>query len=660
MSEYLTYAAVKFDDLDAFLRKCVKAGTKLGVRFEVPSGPTSEAHTWVGAFDNGWIFALADPAAWELLDVFSKVSRDRHLPYLFGSTEGGFSKWSYEYAEGGQVLHRFFSDPSIRFDESEYHLYQGDPAALAAVFDVSRVRLQRMLRQFNSVPVHEFHEMLGFQLDRALTLKSIIAAAGVFTGPSTYMVDLDKGGATQDATITLGEATSAFQQIEIAAQQGFGAAASVKAASFGASGGFAEAHEMVMRLQKANQPKVALSVIEELLKRVDDEVARLPELRRRVKIASIHALRGLILYDLGQTDEALRVFQENALKVNRYLGPDHRSAITGRLGALLVERGRFEEALEPLRLCLAERPLQASVWANLARAAHNCRLSFEARQAALQGLASDPTYDGWPGIMRELRLNQSDLLPERKPEYCRRYRREAKELMRQGNKRQALAKFRLSLHHNPADLDGAWVVACTIAECLRDGILEVDHEDLEVIRLLEQVCFGNPSWPWAWGTLIEVLDRYGKDEWERQAAEAYGCVHASRIEDLLDLSLWLAKLNARPGVVLLEILLDRFVELRLRGGSSFDEGRDSLKFKALTTYGWALLQLNRPHDALEPLIEATQHEPTNADNWSTLAEVHYRLRNWRAANRAVSRGLKNDPNHAHLKRLSDKLRVIDY
>ena len=129
MSEYLTYAAVKFDDIDAFLRRCVKASKKLGVRFEVPTGPTSEAHTWVGAFDNGWLFALADPAVWELLDVFSKVARDKSLPYLFGSTEGGFSKWSYEYAEGGQVLHRFFSDPSIRFDESEYHLYQGDPAA---------------------------------------------------------------------------------------------------------------------------------------------------------------------------------------------------------------------------------------------------------------------------------------------------------------------------------------------------------------------------------------------------------------------------------------------------------------------------------------------------------------------------------------------------
>jgi len=415
-----------------------------------------------------------------------------------------------------------------------------------------------------------------------------------------------------------------------------------------------------VRLQKANQPKVALSVVEELLKRVDDEVARLPELQRNVKIASIHALRGLVLYDLGQADKALRAFQENALQVNRYLGPDHRSAITGRLGALLVERGRYEEALEPLRLCLTERPLQASVWANLARAAHNCHLNFEARQAALQGLAADPTYEGWAGIMRELQLNQSDLLPERKPKYSSRYRQEAKELMRQGSKRQALAKFRLSLHHNPADLDCAWGVACTIAECLREGILEVDHEDLEVIRLLEQVCYGNPSWPWAWGTLIEVLDRYGKDELAHQAADAYGRVHASRIEDLLDLSLWLAKLNPKPGIVLLEILLERFVELRLRGGSSYDEGRDSLKFKALATYGWALLELDRPHEALEPLIEASQHDPANADNWSTIAEVHYRLKNWRAANRAVSRGLKNDPNHAHLQRLSDKLRVIDY
>ena len=660
MSEYLTYAAVKFDDLDAFLRQCVKASKKVGVRFEVPNKPSSEAHTWVGAFDNGWLFALADPATWELLDVFSKVARDKNLPYLFGSTEGGWSKWSYEYAEGGQVLHRFFADPSIRFDEAEYHLYEGDPSALAAAFDVSRVRLQRMLRQFNAVPVQDFHEMLGFQLDRASTLKFLVVSPGVYAGPSTYMVDLKGQGSGGDVTGSFGEATRAFKHIELAAGKGFGHAASAKATSFAEAGSFAEAHDMVMRLQKANQPKVALSVVDEMLKRVDREFAHLPVVQRQVKTASIHALRGLILFDLGEQDQALVSFQERAMQVNRYLGPDHRAAITGRLGALLVERGRYDEALSPLRLCLAERPLQASTWANLARAAHHCDRDFEARQAALQGLAADPNYDGWTGVMRDLRLNQSDLLPERKPKYSSRYRREAKELMRQGNKRQALAKFRLSLHHNPADLDCAWGVACTVAECLRDGILEVDQEDVEVIRLLEQVCYGNPTWPWAWGTLVEVLDRFGRDKRARDAADAYGRVHTQRIEDLLDLSLWLAKLNPSQGVHLLEILLERFVELRMRGLSSYDEARDSLKFKALATYGWTLLELGRPQEALEPLIEASQHDPSNADNWSTIAEVHYRLRNWRAANRAVSRSLKSDPGHAHSLRLAERLRAIDY
>lgn len=654
MSEYLTYAAVRTDDFQSLLKQCVKNAHKLGVRFEVPTKPTPEAHTWVGVFENGWVFAMADPAVWELLDIFAKLAKDQGLDYLSGATEGSFNKWGYDFAAGGDVQHRFLADPSLRVGEDEYHLYTGDPAALAHTFDVSRIRLQRMLRQFNATNVQEFHELLGFTPDRAKSVRFVIVGPGTYSNTATYLVDnRSPAGAS---TTSIGETTLALSQIILAAGKGLGAAANAKAARYSKESNWAEAQDMVMRLQKAGRHEAALAAVDALIKRAEQgEFERLPHLQREERIATIHAMRGLALFDLDRTDEAIIAIRDHALSVNRYVGPSHRAAIAGRLGTLLVQRGNYQEALEPLRLCLAERPLQTSTWAALARAAHRCGRTFEARQAALQGLAAGPDYAGWPGILREVGMQRSDGLPERDPKLSKAFRREAKELMRTGQKQQALAKFRLSLHHSPTDLDCVWGVACAIAECLRDGVIEMDEEDREVIRLLEQVCYGNPPWPWSWGTLAEVLMRFGERERAKQAVHAYARVHVARVEDLLDVSLWLARLNPEMGVEILEVLLERFIELRLRGSASYDEARDTSKAKALGMLGWALLELERPVEALEYLIQASQSDSSNADNWATLAETHVTLGNAAAARRALSRGLKCDPKHKHLKTIARKL-----
>ena len=662
MSEYLTYAALKTDDFDGLLRRCTAAANKIGVRFEVPKASAREATTWIGQFDNGWVFALADPAVWELLDVFSKVSRDKSLPYLFGSTEGGFTKWSYEYAEQGQVLHRFYSDPSIRFQTSEYDQYKGDPAHLASVFGLSRIRLQQSLQQFNAVNVQAFHEMLGFSVSRATTLKFVIVAADRYTGSHTYVGDLKEGGVPPgETTGTVGKATLAFQQIAGAADQGFNAAARAKAKSFGAEGGFAEARDMVLRLQQSGQSKVALSLVQELLKRVEGgEFDQLSNLEREIRIASTYAIQGLVLFDLGYTDRAIDAIKNRALTVNRYVGPDHRAGIALRLGSMLVEKGDYAGALDPLRLCLAERPTDPTAWSDLARATLRLGQADQARQACLNGVASNPKFAAWRGLMKEMGLRETDLLPKRDEERSKQYRKEAKALMRDGRRVQALAKFRLSLHHQPKDLDCAWGVACAAAECMREGDFEVNKEDHEAIRLLEQVCFGNPTWPWSWGTLIEVLSRYGLDQRAQEATEAYARIYTTSVEDLLDVSLWLVKLMPRQGVGLLKILLERFIELRMRGVSTYDEARDTAKFKALATYGWGLLEIGGAHDAVPHLIEASKLDPNNADNWATLGEAHFQLKNWRAANKAVARGIKKAPNHPHLLRLSKELRSKEY
>ncbi len=316
MSDYLTYAAVKTDDIDWLLKSCVKAAHKLGVRFEVPKSPTDEARTWVGLFDNGWAFALADPAVWELLDVFGKVARDRGLACLSGATDGDFTKWSYEFAEAGEIKHTFYVDPSQRFEESEYDSALGDSAALAEVFGVSRIRLQQLLQQFGNVPIQDFHSLLGFELGRAKGLKFVIVA------PQTYAAETFSFGppkakeGTGPTTMSLGATTKAYNQIEMAKLKGLSHAAQLQASRFGAEGSMGEALDLYMRLRKDGQHKTALSVVDELIRRVESGELRIPELERPLRLASLYGLRGTALYDLTRFDEAIVALRDHALSIN--------------------------------------------------------------------------------------------------------------------------------------------------------------------------------------------------------------------------------------------------------------------------------------------------------------------------------------------------------
>jgi len=56
------------------------------------------------------------------------------------------------------------------------------------------------------------------------------------------------------------------------------------------------------------------------------------------------------------------------------------------------------------------------------------------------------------------------------------------------------------------------------------------------------------------------------------------------------------------------------------------------------------------------LLEASQLDPHSAENWANLAQAHFRLGNPLAAKKALSRGLRTDPNHAKLLALSARMR----
>ena len=202
------------------------------------------------------------------------------------------------------------------------------------------------------------------------------------------------------------------------------------------------------------------------------------------------------------------------------MGPERRASCAGRLGKLLC-RHEPEKALPWLRLALAERPTEATTWASLAEAALRCGHREEARQAVLAGVASDRLQSAWPNLMQQLGLTEAYLLPDRKPETAKRHRQDARDLLKMGHRDQAMARFRLALHHDPDDIDSAWGVAAAWSEGLRSGEMKEDPDDHELARLLEQVAFGNPTWPWSWATLVEVLERRGEHERALLAVEAY-------------------------------------------------------------------------------------------------------------------------------------------
>lgn len=642
----MTYAAIQGRDLDWLLTQCNKSAAKLGMRFEVMTTATGSAHTWVGAFDNGWMFALADPAVWELGEIFKKVARDNDLPCLLGSTDGDFTKWNYTFVEHGEVRHRFFADPFGRFEPHEHAALRGDPAHLAEVFGVSRFKVQPMLRPLGGVSVHDFHSLLGFEPSRASGMKFVVVGPAASSGPATFSMDLKSA---DQPTTSVGLTTKAFNSIDIAKLQGLGHAAAMQAERFVKAASSGEAVDLFRRLQQAGKHDEALVVMTNLIQRVQAESSSLPEDQARLRMAMLWGLKGMAHYELKQFDEAVVAFRDHALTVNPYVGPEHRAAFAARLGKLLC-RNSPREALRPLRLALAERPVDASVWAALAQAAKRCDLHEEARTAVLMGMAADARLGAWPTIMREVGVSNDELLPARDPNRVKPFRHDARNLVRMGKRPQALAHFRLALHHDPSDVDSAWSVAAAIAEGVRNGEMPDDPEDHEVTRLLEQVCFARPTWPWGWGTLIEVLGRRGEHERATQAADAYARVHVERLEDLLDVGCWLATASPPGGIALLRILLERFVELRMKGFTSADQ-REVARFRALSALGTALLESGHVKEALDPLLEAHKIDPNHIENLAGLARTHLALKNWRAANKAASRGLQTHPDHEQLRRV---------
>jgi tetratricopeptide (TPR) repeat protein len=656
MSNFLTFVAVETTDLDRLLKLCVTAAPKIGLSFTVPKGPQADAHTWIGVFENGWTFALADPAVWELITLFSRVTKDAGLPCLTGQTAGEWSNWSYNYSEDGELLHSFHADPS-RFKEHEYGKYKGDPGDLAELFGVSESRLKLQMRQFEAAPVQDFLLTLGFDPGQAKSLRFVAVSEAVERGPSAFSVGISpeiiaKVRAAQGQS---GDMTTAIEAVLEAADEGLVRAAGVKAARFAAGLEYNEAHELFKRLRLQGRPEIALEVAEELVSRLTrGEFSFVSLDQAEMRTCTAHGLRGLALMDLKRYEEAIEEFAQHALNMNRYVGPHHRASIMNSLGTALAEMGRFQEAIEPLLRRLAERPVDAAAWANLGNCYYQTGKSEEARQAALQGLAADPDLPVLQTLKLALGLRDSDLLPPRDATRVRIYRDEAQELMRQGQKMQAVAKFRLSLHSDPTDVDAAWGVSCALVECVREGVLPIENVDADAIRLLEQVVFQNPTWPWSWGCLAEILLKRGDKKWAIDVCDAYAKHHVNRIEDLQDVGIWLATIDPDLGIRLLEIFLERFVDLRMSSMTGIN--RNQSKFRTLLTLGWSLMEVGRVQESLPILLEASQLDSGSAENWSNLATAHHRLGNTLAANKALSRGLRIDAAHPKLQALAAQLR----
>ncbi|MBN1946740.1 MAG: tetratricopeptide repeat protein [Bradymonadales bacterium] len=661
MDQYLTYAALKTKDIEFVLHQCTEAAKTLGLKFQVPKVPTDAAHVWVGVFDNGWVFSLADPAVWELLDIFSKVSKGYALPYLSGSTEGDYKKWSYEYMEGGKVLHQFYADPSTRFDKREYSKVQGDPYAMEKIFGVSLFQLRKLLRQFETGPVQEFLKALKFEIQYARLLRFVVIEQdtevhtprdlSTILTPNQIEAMVGKTGMFKGL-----ETEETIDAIRQADNKGFSGAASIKATRFVAEQDFNESYELFIRLRRERLFDIAFTVADKLVMRAKNgEFDRLPDIQRDLRIATIHGLRGMALADLGRNDEAVVELKDHALAFNRYIGPQNRASVASVLGKILVQQQRYQDALDPLRLRLAERPLDATAWCNLATAAYHTDRPQEGHWAARWGIATDPSLAEWSQLRTRLALRERDLLPPRNPDLARTRRAEARNLIKAGQKIQAIEKYREALNHNPMDSDSVWALASILAEALREELVSLESVDFELARACEQVAFTTPAWPWSWGTLVEICLRRRDTVRAAQACDAFARVHMTKISDGLDLGVWITHVEAELGTCMLQTVADRFVELRTRGMATMGE-RDTQRHRCDAMLGWALLRANRPHEALTPLIEATGSDPNDAENWANVAEAHYRMRNSLAAGKAVARGLKVNPEHPRLNEMQRYLR----
>jgi hypothetical protein len=228
--------------------------------------------------------------------------------------------------------------------------------------------------------------------------------------------------------------------------------------------------------------------------------------------------------------------------------------------------------------------------------------------------------------------------------------------MDSGPKRSAVAKFRVSLHHAPEDIDCAWGLGSSIAECIREGLLPLSPHDYEPIRLLRRVCFSNTSWPWSWATLIDLHMRRDEKEEADNAVHAYGNRLCEAADDLIQIADWLMSIYPEVTIQLLNAGLKRFKSMGNTGSTEIDQSKGNLRSIALSLLGRSFLQTDRPNEATNPLIEASQLAPENADIFHDLARAHKATGNILGANRAVMKGLTLLPGHAGLLALSEALK----
>jgi tetratricopeptide (TPR) repeat protein len=71
---------------------------------------------------------------------------------------------------------------------------------------------------------------------------------------------------------------------------------------------------------------------------------------------------------------------------------------------------------------------------------------------------------------------------------------------------------------------------------------------------------------------------------------------------------------------------------------------------ALTSKGWALIDLGKPDDALAILVQATEANPENGYAWYNLAWAQYLTGNAAASKTSIMRALKIDPGNSIIKR----------
>ncbi len=351
--------------------------------------------------------------------------------------------------------------------------------------------------------------------------------------------------------------------------------------------------------------------------------------------------RGLLALRAGNLDDARRLF-DDVLRVQ----PRHVGALN-LLGIVLIQRGRFAEAENYLRLALKENATSDTTFYNYGIVLKALHRPAEALQRFSQALAINPaaaeTWNNRGTVFNDLRRYDEAIgdfakAIELQPQYAEAFCNKGKALAICKRLYEALAAFETAAALKP-DLTEAWVGhGGTLADLKRYEELLADYD---------RAVASDPAVVEAWlgrGNTLARLRRYD---------DALVCY-----DKALTLNAKLAEAWLGRGNVLTDL---RQYEHALAAFDKALVARPGLG-EAWLGRGNVFADLGRYDDAFAAFDRALDLSPDLAETWSSCGNVFTKLQRYDEAFAAYDRAMRLDPDLPYVAglRLNAKLYMSDW